>query len=477
MSLQLLRQQRRWAYLAALLSPLAGSLLLLPLRPLLSPTDIAMLMLLWVSLLALEFGAAPALLSTVISVLLLNWYYVPPYYTLDVHDSGNIVSFVVMSVFGLLISYLANRLKMQMSKRRALMSQLRLLYRLTSGLNRQSSWQAQCHYVARVLSRRLRAQVYCQPFDNKVAPEMPANLHWMAVGEPTVAKIATAAATARQHSALFKAVADLLWQHWQFQQLQLQNTTQQVQMEREQHRAALLRSLSHDLRTPLATIVGASSMLADPQWPLTDSQRQAQAANIYRQSLLLNNHFEKVLELSKAQLSADALRLSQFSADDLIAGALARRPDLSAAQNPLLADLLAKTLASRQAAIELAGDLDLLEIALANLLENAVRYGASPASLSFHSELLPNGQRQFELRLTNQVRQQMTAQTDAGHGLGLQICRSIAALHQGSCSFMQQDRVNVEGEYKGEACSILRWQTKAAETVTQMMIIAGQAGD
>ena len=476
MILQLLRQQRRWAYLAALLSPLAGSLLLLPLRPLLSPTDIAMLMLLWVSLLALEFGAAPALLSTVISVLLLNWYYVPPYYTLDVHDSGNIVSFVVMSVFGLLISYLANRLKMQMSKRRALMSQLRLLYRLTSGLNRQSSWPAQCHYVARVLSRRLRAQVYCLPAGHKGQLEMPADLHWMAVGEPAVAKIATAAAIARQHNALFKAVADLLWQHWQFQQLQQQNTTQQVQMEREQHRAALLRSLSHDLRTPLATIVGASSMLADPQWPLTDSQRQAQAANIYRQSLLLNNHFEKVLELSKAQLSADALRFSQFSADDLMAGALARRPDLSADQNPLLADLLAKTLASRPAAIQLAGDSDLLEIALANLLENAVRYGEPPASLSFHSELLSNGQRQFEVRLTNQVRQQLARQIDAGHGLGLQICRSIAALHQGSCSFTQQDRVNVESEYNGEACSILRWQAELTGTVTQTVRSAGQAG-
>lgn len=449
MMMNLFRQQRRWRYLAALLVPLAGSLLLLPLRPYLSPTDIAMLMLVWVSLLALEFGALPALLTTVISVLLLNWYYVPPYYTLDVHDSANLVSFVVMAVFGLLISYLASRLKMQMVKRRALMSQLRLLYRLTSGLNRQAGWPAQCQYVARVLSRRLRAPLYCIPIAQTDGSNNDPALLSVPVGEPAVALLLLAPPIARQHAALLKAVTDLLWQHWQLQQLQQQSTQQQLLMAREQHKAALLRSLSHDLRTPLATIVGASSMLADPQLLLTETQRREQAANIYRQSLLLQQHFDKVLELSKAQLSASALQYSQFSADDLMAGALARRPELSATRSPLLATWLAAPLPAEP----LYGDLDLLEIALANLLENAERYGQPPGTLRLETAWLDGQRRQFSLILVNTLRPAGGRQADAGYGLGLQICRSIAALHQGSCTLCIEKNAS-----DSQAVVCLRWQ-------------------
>ena len=171
-----------WSGVGILLLPLFGCLLLLPLRSAISPTDVAMLMLLWVSAMALQFGKTPALLTTLWSVLLLNWCFVPPYYTLDVHDTDNFISFFVMAAFGFFISYLADRLRRQ-----------------------------------------------------------------------------------QEHSA-----------------------RQQLQVELEQQRAVLLRSLSHDLRTPLATIMGASSMLADDNLQLSDEQRRQQAQNIYQQSLLLN---------------------------------------------------------------------------------------------------------------------------------------------------------------------------------------------
>ncbi len=444
-----LQQQKRWRYLAAFAVPLAGSLLLLPLRSYLSPTDIAMLMLLWVCAMALQFGAVPALLTTLISVLALNWYYVPPYYTLDVHDSANLLSFVVMSVFGLLISYLAARLKTQLQKRRALMSQLRVLYRLASGLHRQQGWPAQCGYAGRVLSRRLACPVFCLPdgaepcaAQRQILQEQV--LQSLVVGAPAVATLWLPAEQLRRHAPLLKAVTDLLWQHWQLQQLQQQNRHQQLAVEREQQRAVLLRSLSHDLRTPLATILGASSMLADPDVALSETQRRQQAENIYQQSRVLHNHFEKVLELSKAQLSSDALQISTFNASDLIAGALARRPNLPAEAQPLFAALLGTSLA----ATPLAGDLDLLEIALANLLENAARYGEPPAQFRLECRTLPFAI-EYHLMLTNQISPQQAPQADSGHGLGLLICRTIASLQQGSC----------ELQLTGQQASVcLRWQ-------------------
>ena len=87
-----------WSFGGIVLLPVFGCLLLLPLRAAVSPTDVAMLLLLWISVMALLFGKTPALLTTLWSVLLLNWCFVPPYYTLDVHDTDNFISFFVMAV-------------------------------------------------------------------------------------------------------------------------------------------------------------------------------------------------------------------------------------------------------------------------------------------------------------------------------------------------------------------------------------------
>ncbi len=303
-----------WSFGGVVLLPVLGCLLLLPLRAAVSSTDVAMLLLLWISAMALLFGKTPALLTTLWSVLLLNWCFVPPYYTLDVHDTSNFISFFVMAAFGIFISYLSERLRRQ----------------------------------------------------------------------------------------------------------QEQSARQQLQVELEQQRAVLLRSLSHDLRTPLATIMGASSMLADEDLPLSDTQRRQQAQNIYQQSRLLNQHFEKVLELSRAQLMKDSLRHGQFSAADLIAGALARRPEDAA----LLAPICQQTSAQSQQMF--SGDAELLEMALANLLENALRHGAPPYQLQLSAS---NGW--YQLRLHNAPGLKKNAQRDSGTGLGLRICQTVAALHQG----------------------------------------------
>lgn len=410
---------RLMLFMAAIAAPVLICLLLLPLRPYLSPTDVAMVLLLWVSLLALYRGAVAALLTTVCAVLALNWNYVPPYNTLDVHDSSNLLSFVLMATFGFFISYLAGRLRQQLVKRRQLMSQLRGMYRLATGLNRQPDWPAQCAYAARLLSRRLHCTV--QIVSGQQAPPAGADQLLLALGAPAAGWLSLPKVAYPAAQTLVNAACSLLSQHWQLQQLQEQNARQRLTVEREQQRAALLRSLSHDLRTPLSTILGASSMLADPAMLLSDSQRQQQAQNIYQQSLLLNNHFEKVLELSKAQLQSTALQISTFSSSELVAGALARRPDLSEQM---------AAVAYQLAELPLAGDLTLLEMALANLLENAWRHGVPPYQLQF----CVSAAGEQQLFLQNAIPSTQTRpQADSGHGLGLLICQTVAALHQGQC--------------------------------------------
>ena len=396
------------------LLPLVIILLCLPLRDWISPTDVAMLQLLWVAWQAQQYGWRWASLTTLVSVLVLNWCFVPPYYTFDVHDASFLISFVVMVLLGLLISLLSDRSKQQVKRLRYAMSQTRGMYMLAKGLGQRQDWQKQCAYTAKLLSRRLGASVQLVAGQQ---PQVTTEQALLAVGSPAVAWIVVPECFLSSHPTLLHTAQSLLAQS--YARLELSEKAQQdrVKAQLEQQKAMLLRSLSHDLRTPLATIMGASSMLADPQLQLSTEQRQQQAQNIYQQSQILNQHFEKVLELSKAQLSTHRIQHCDFSSDDLVAGALARRGDQAAELSTYLIC---------NAATPLKGDLELLEIALANMLENALRYGAAPFELTI-------GQTASHcfVRLSNGFKSVAPAARDKGHGLGLNICQAVAALHQG----------------------------------------------
>lgn len=396
------------------LLPLVIILLCLPLRDWISPTDVAMLQLLWVAWQAQQYGWRWASLTTLVSVLVLNWCFVPPYYTFDVHDASFLISFVVMVLLGLLISLLSDRSKQQVKRLRYAMSQTRGMFMLAKGLGQRQDWQKQCAYTAKLLSRRLGASVQLVAGPQ---PQVTTEQALLAVGAPAVAWIVVPECFLSSHPTLLHTAQSLLAQS--YARLELSEKAQQdrVKAQLEQQKAMLLRSLSHDLRTPLATIMGASSMLADPQLQLSTEQRQQQAQNIYQQSQILNQHFEKVLELSKAQLSTHRIQHCDFSSDDLVAGALARRGDQATELSTYL---------MCNAATPLKGDLELLEIALANMLENALRYGAAPFELTI-------GQTASHcfVRLSNGLKSVAPAARDKGHGLGLNICQAVAALHQG----------------------------------------------
>jgi len=419
--------KKLWGWFHAIVWPVLFTVLLIPLRQHISPTDVAMLQLVWISWMAQRYGKTLAITSTLVSVLALNWCFVPPYYTLHVHDTRNLISFVVMASLGIFISYLSDRINRQLQKTRNLMSQLRGMYMLAKGLTGRSDWPGQCAFAQKLLSRRLRAPV--RLYASAVPPAAEAGFCQLPLGKPQPAGwlVLPQVLLLPNHN-LLHAAQSLLSQSHAALELQYEANKNLLRVESEQQRAMLLRSLSHDLRTPLATIMGASSMLADTSLTLSDVQRQQQALNIYRHSKLLQQHFEKVLELSKAQLADVQLQYSHFSSDDLIAGALARRSEFAA-------EIAARL--QCPPALELCGDADLLEIALANLLENALRYGAGIIELCCDTTLLEQAQWQ-RLELHNQLPPPGTASVnaaDAGHGLGIRICETVAALHQGRFSF------------------------------------------
>lgn len=213
----------------------------------------------------------------------------------------------------------------------------------------------------------------------------------------------------------------------------------QLLEEVDRHRRYLFGAVSHDLRTPIATIKASASALLDPSVRLDESERQELAALVEAQADRLDRVVGNLLDMSRIQAGALVLDLDTFSVDELFAAALealgpsAQGVVVSTPSEPLLVD----------------GDRMLLVEALVNLLENALRYAPSGTSVELAAEEDGGGQRPIRLTVTDrgpgipgperarlfEVFQQgsdQAARPSGGSGLGLSISRAFVQAHGGS---------------------------------------------
>jgi two-component system sensor histidine kinase KdpD len=199
-------------------------------------------------------------------------------------------------------------------------------------------------------------------------------------------------------------------------------------------RNALLASISHDLRTPLAVISGASSSLAEKGDALPLQERKALARSIFRESQQMADLVASVLQMTRLEGGAIALNRDWHSLGELAGSVLAR---------------LRERLATHPVRVHLAEaplvrvDAMLIEQVLANLLENAAKYTppGTPVTLSSRvqeGELvvsvedegpgLPPGDPE---QLFAKFHRGVPESAVGGVGLGLTICRAIVNLHGG----------------------------------------------
>lgn len=205
--------------------------------------------------------------------------------------------------------------------------------------------------------------------------------------------------------------------------------------ETERIRSALLASISHDLRTPLAVMSGASSTLAGAAEKLTPHERQALATTIFEQSRDMADRVTKVLQMTRLETGAIQIDRDWTSVGDIASSALRR---------------LTERLASHRLITELPDDLPLVKVdaalieqALGNLLENAAKH--TPAGTVVR---LCGKQRTSDLvvsvvdyggdpsdvdveRIFKKFAHGPIETTAGGVGLGLAICRAIVRLHGG----------------------------------------------
>lgn len=202
----------------------------------------------------------------------------------------------------------------------------------------------------------------------------------------------------------------------------------------EELRGSLLSSLSHDLRTPLASITGAATTILQNEDVLDADVRRDLTQTIYEEAERLGRLVTNLLDMTRLQTGTVTLRTDWVSLDETIASALTR---------------LEKRLKGREIKLELAPDLPLLaldevlfEQMLLNLLENACKYTPAGSPIRIAARVqgnrvvvevadrgqgLPAGKEEkiFDkfYRIDKRVH---------GFGLGLAICRAIAVAHGGT---------------------------------------------
>ena len=206
-----------------------------------------------------------------------------------------------------------------------------------------------------------------------------------------------------------------------------------LEAETERIRSALLASISHDLRTPLAIMTGASSSLAERGEQLSAQERGALARSVYERSHEMSELVDKVLQMTRLESGSIQPARDWVSLGE-ISSAVIRR--------------LGERLSSHMIMAEVPDDLPLVRVDAAlieqvfvNLLENAVRHTPTGTLVRIRGQIdgddlvvsvedLGGGLGEADTRNLF-AKFQRRSERRGGVGLGLAICQAIVKLHGG----------------------------------------------
>ncbi|MEG3081587.1 ATP-binding protein [Halomonas sp. 5021] len=208
--------------------------------------------------------------------------------------------------------------------------------------------------------------------------------------------------------------------------------------DRERLRSALLSSVSHDFRTPLASIIGATSSLRTLDAQLSQEDRFALLDSVLSESERLNRYIQNLLDMTRLGHGDLKIERDWIAFDDLVVSARKR---------------LGSALGHCHFVQHWPDDLPLLHVhpalieqALVNVLDNAARFSPPGGQIAIHAES-PPGATQLIFSITDQgpgipaelrerVFDMFVTGSDGdrgphGSGLGLAICQAMLGAHGG----------------------------------------------
>ncbi len=437
--------------------------------------NIVMLFLLAVVLVGVRLGRGPAILAALVNVVAFDFFFVPPRFSFAVSDAQYLLTFAVMLAVGLLTGQLAAGARFQANVAGHRENRARMLYefaRELSGLlttaqvvGKAESFMARA-FKARVfvlvpdpkgLLRCLGSTPLGNPvdvataqwtFDNAHASgaatdtlpgneflfiplRAPSRTRGVLAIRPERARDLIIPEQRRQYDT-FAALVGIALERVHYVEVARDAL---VKIEGERLRNSLLAALSHDLRTPLAALLGLAESL-----PLTRPALSAEQADVARgmaaQTRRLIALVNNLLDMARIQAGEVRLKRDWHSLEE-IAGSAIRSLQPALAQHRVVADLPAEL-----PLVEV--DAVLLERVLVNLLENAAKYtpagttvtlSARPAGGMLEVDFADDGPglpRGREEEVFEKFARGSAESATPGMGLGLAICRAIVEAHGGT---------------------------------------------
>ena len=465
-------------YLQALAVVLACTILCLMTRKHLTMADQAMIYLLGVLIVASRKPRRPSLLAAITSVVALDFFFVPPFYTLDVADLRYFITFAVMLAVALTVSTLTVRIREQAEAARQRERRTAALY----AMSREFSVQTEVGEIARTAVTHVRNLMEAEAF--VLLEGKDGQLRPVAGGEIAQAKSERELAVARwvfEHGrpagcgtdtlpaseALFFPLvgtrgtlgvfgialgsrapapspsrAQLLETFVAQTALAVERALLEEEADRakvaaetEQARSALLSAVSHDLRTPLASMTGAAGVLLDHTAEMGAGERRELLETIREEAERLGRLVGDLLDLTRLESGSLRARKEWYPLEEVVSSALGR---------------LGTRLEGREVRVKmppevLLAPIDpiLLEQVFLNLVENAAKYSPPGSSIEIRAAAegeevaveiadrgpgLPAGE---EERVFERFYRVADGRRAEGAGLGLAVCEAIVKVHGG----------------------------------------------
>ncbi|WHZ23998.1 MAG: Osmosensitive K+ channel histidine kinase KdpD [Nitrospira sp.] len=473
--LQRTSERRNYGY--ALGVVLACTALSWGMSPYFGQANLIMVYLFGVAVIATRWGRGPSALASLMSVAAFDFFFIPPYYSFAVSDVQYLLTFAVMLVVALLITRLASAKSRQAEAALIREQRTAALY----AMSRELITQRGVDMLASVASRHIHDEFRCQVAvflpdrDGRVHLHRGEALHfdldpkesgisqWVfdhkepaghgtdtlsgshslylpllgahgAVGVLAVRSARPAELLDPEQLHLLETFANQMASALERARLAEETQEAHVQAETERMRNAVLSSVSHDLRTPLATIVGASSALLSTARPLSSDSQQELVRSISDEAGRLDRLLKNLLDMTRLEAGAMQLRKEWHALDEVVGTALAR------VKSRIATHPVSTTFPDDLPLVLVDGVL--IEQVLINLLENAVKY-SPPASPIKVTALVKDGMvvtevadrgpgiPQGEERRIFEKFYRLHPDREGGVGLGLTICQGIVESHGG----------------------------------------------
>ena len=407
-------------YLMALLTVAVGLGVAMLILPWFGIENVDLVLLTAVVVVAGRYGLWPSLLATIAASLCYNFFFLPPIYTFTITDPTNVAAFVLFTVVAILVSNVAARVRTQAD---AAIGRIRMneqLYAFSRKLAGTATlddvlW-ATAYQIALMLKVRvvlllpqhgvLTVMTGYPPEDQLDQADLAAaSWAWgndrpagrgsdtlpgakrlfmpMRTGRGQIGVIGidddrTGPLLTPDQRRLLDALVDQ--GALAIERVLLVEDMDRVKrtVQSDRLRGALLTSISHDLKTPLASVLGSASTLRDLGAGLDDAQKHELLATVIEESERLNRFIVNLLDMTKLESGAIVPNTARHDIGEIVGSALRRA---------------GKILVHHKVHLDLAADLPMLELdavlfeqVIFNLLDNAAKYSPAETTISIRAQ-------------------------------------------------------------------------------------------